>query len=456
MHLRVTFAVLALGAMTVALLQFMVVPSLPTIQRDLRTTQATVAWVVTAFLLSSAVATPIIGKLGDIFGKRRMFIGVFVVLAAGTGLGGLASSLPVLIAARTIQGIGGAVFPLAFGIIRDQFPSRRLASAIGFLSAIMGIGGGLGLVLAGPLEGLSIHWLFWFPMILSVATVLAALTFVPESPVRAPGRVNLGAALLLSGWLVSLLLGVSEGPRLGWSSAGVLALFAAAALLLPLWVWFELRSREPLVDMRIMRVPTVWRVNAATFLFSLGQLSTFIVIPPFVQTPVSAGYGFGASSTQSGLFLLPATVFGLISGLLFGRVTAVLGARPPLTAASLASATAFVLLTIGHGRPWEFYLASALLGIGAGIGFASMTNLIVRTVPPTATGLATGINTTTRLIGGAIGSQIAATIIAGGVAAGAFPGEQGYVRSFGLLASAFILAAIVSLAVPRSGEETSP
>ncbi len=452
-HLGTTFAVLALGSMTVALLQFMVVPSLPTIQRELGATQSAVAWIVTAFLLSSAVATPIIGKMGDIFGKRRLFIGVFLVLAAGTALGGLASSLPVLIVARLIQGIGGAVFPLAFGIIRDQFPPRRLTSAIGFLSAIMGIGGGLGLVLAGPLEQLSIHWLFWFPMILAVAAAAAALAFVPESPVRAPGRVNLGAALLLSSWLVFLLLGVSEGPRFGWTSLVVLALFAAAAVLLPLWVGFELRSSAPLVDMRMMRIPAVWRVNAATLLFSAGQLSTFIVIPPFVQTPVSAGYGFGASTTQSGLFLLPATVFGLVSALLFGRITAALGARLPLTGASLASGSAFLLLTIGHGQPLEFYAASALLGIGAGVGFASMTNLIVRAVPPTATGLATGINTNTRLVGGAVGSQVVATIVAGGVAAGTFPREQGYVVSFVLLGSALALAAIISLTVPRETKQ---
>jgi MFS family permease len=231
-HYNVTFTFLALGAIAYALLQSMVAPALLTIQHDLSTTTAGAAWILSAYLISASVITPIAGRLGDMFGKKRVLVLMLFVLAVGTALAGLASSIGLLIVARVIQGAGGTIFPLSFAIIRDEFPAERVPHGIAMISAILGIGGGLGIVLAGPIvEHFSYHWLFWFPLIAVVGATFGTQLFVPESPVRSPGRIDWTGAALLSGWLVALLLPISEGESWGWTSTRTLSLFALAAVL---------------------------------------------------------------------------------------------------------------------------------------------------------------------------------------------------------------------------------
>ena len=178
-------------------------------------------WVLTAYLLSASVFTPIIGRIGDKVGKERMLVAALAALAVGSLLAALAPSIGVLIAARAIQGVGGGVLPLTFGIIRDEFPREKVAGAVGTSAALLAVGGGLGLVLAGPIvDALGFRWLFWLPMILTLCAAAAAHFFVPESPERTPGRINVVSALLMSSWLVTLLLAVSQGNRWGWGSPG--------------------------------------------------------------------------------------------------------------------------------------------------------------------------------------------------------------------------------------------
>src|SRR4051794_38578336 len=209
---RVTFLVLCVGVASFSLLQSMVNPVLPTIEHALDTDQRTVTWVLTAYLLSASVFTPIVGRVGDKVGKERMLVFTLGALTLGSIIAALAPTIGVLIFARVVQGIGGGVLPLTFGIIRDEFPRERVAGAIGTAAALLAVGGGLGLVLSGPIvDALSYHWLFWIPMIMTLVAAVAALVFVPESPERAPGRINVGTALLMSGWLVTLLIGVSQG-----------------------------------------------------------------------------------------------------------------------------------------------------------------------------------------------------------------------------------------------------
>ena len=221
----VILAVLSLGGAAYALLQSLVVPALPVLRHDLHTTTSGVAWVFTSYLLAASVVTPIAGRLGDMFGKKRVLVITSLGLAAGSLLAAVVHTLPLMIVARTIQGLGGAVFPLAFGIVRDEFPRERVAGAIALISGILGIGGGLGIVLAGPiLQGLSYHWLFWIPLVVTAASAVAAIVFIPESTLRAPGNVHWLGAILLSGWLVALLLAVSEAPTWGWGSSKTIGL----------------------------------------------------------------------------------------------------------------------------------------------------------------------------------------------------------------------------------------
>jgi EmrB/QacA subfamily drug resistance transporter len=448
-HHNLTFAVLVLAGCTFALLQSLVAPALPEIQRDLHTSATAVTWVLTAYLLSASVLTPIIGRLGDMFGKEHTLVASLVVLGLGTLVAALASSIEVLIAGRVIQGAGGAVFPLAFGIIRDEFPRARVARGIAFLSALMGIGGGAGIVLAGPIvEALSYHWLFWFPLVAVAVAVIATVLFVPESPIKTPGRINWMGAGLLSAWLVCVLVAVSEGSAWGWASARVLGLLAAGAVLAWLWVRNESRTAEPLVDMRMMRVRGVWTVNAAAFLVGAGMYSSFVLIPQFVSEPSSSGYGFGASVSEAGLFLAPSTLGMFLMGPVSGRLSERVGSRVPLILGGLVTTASFLLMGLAHAHHWEIYVASGLLGAGIGLAFASLANLIVEAVPVHQTGVATGMNTVMRTLGGSVGGQIGASVLAGTVVAGV-PTEGGFTGAFLLAAGACALATVAALAVPR-------
>jgi EmrB/QacA subfamily drug resistance transporter len=448
-HYGITFAVLAMAGVSFALLQSLVAPALPAIQHDLHTTATSVAWVLTAYLLSASVATPILGRLGDMFGKERMLVLALGALAAGSILAALATSVDVLIAARVIQGFGGAIFPLAFGIIRDEFPLDRTPGAIALISALLGVGGGAGIVLAGPIvDHLGYHWLFWFPLIPVALALVAAIAFVPESPVKTPGRVNIAGALLLSAWLVCLLLGTSEAASWGWTDPRVLGLYAAGVLLLVAWTRNELGAAEPLVDMQMMSLRGVWTVNAAAFLIGAAMFCSFILIPQFVETPASSGFGFGDNVTQAGLVLLPSTVMMLVFGPVSARLTRRYGGKLPLALGAGATMVSFAFLAAAHGRPLDFYLAAGLLGIGIGLAFAAMANLIVEAVPSSQTGVATGMNTVTRSLGGAVGSQVAGSVLASSVMASGLPSEHGFTIAFVLAAAAGGLGALCALAVP--------
>jgi len=451
-HYNVTFTLLAVAAVAYALLQSLVAPALLTIQEDLHTTTTGAAWILTAYLLSASVVTPIAGRLGDMYGKKRVMVAVLIVLALGTALAGLATTIGVMIVARVIQGAGGAIFPLSFAIIRDEFPRERVPHGIALISAILGIGGGLGIVLAGPIiQHLDYHWLFWFPLVAVVIATIGIFIFVPESPVRTRGRIDPIGAVLLAAWLTALLVPISEGPVWGWTSPKTIGLFALAAVLIPVWVWSESRSRAPLVDMQMMRLRPVWTTNLAALVLGFGMFASFVLVPEFVELPARDGFGFGASVTQAGLFMLPATMGMLIGGPISGRLSSTVGSRVPLMLGALLSCIAFVLLTVAHDQRWEIYFALLVMGVGIGFAFASMANLIVESVPAQQTGVATGMNTIIRSTGGAIGSQVSAAIVTATLVSGR-PTDRGFTLAFAAAAGALALGFFVALYVPKPAE----
>lgn len=442
--------VLAVGAGVVALLQSLVGPVLPTIQQELRTSQNTATWVFTAYMLSASVCTPLLGKVGDMVGKRRTLVAVLLTLAAGCLLAAVATTIDVLIAARVVQGVGGAVFPLAYGVIRDEFPPERLARTISALSAIIAVASGLGVVLAGPIvAGLGVRWLFWIPMAVVLAGAFAAHRVIPESAVRTPGRVNWTATALLSGWLVALLLGVSQGRAWGWTSATVLGLFALAAVLVVAWIRLELRSANPLIDMRMMRLPAVWTTNAVTLLFGAAMFAAWAFIPQLAQTPTGLGYGFGASISQAGLLMLPMLVAMFVAGILSGRMAPAFSFRAQLASGAVLSALACTMLAVAHAKPWEVAVGAGLLGLGIGLAFATMTNLVVRAVPPTQTGVASGMNINIRAIGGSIGTAVMSSVVTAQLGIAGLPLESGYTTGFAAFAVIAAVAAAAALLVPR-------
>ncbi|MFJ3670060.1 MFS transporter [Streptomyces sp. NPDC090106] len=446
---RLTFAVLATGAGVFSMLQSLIAPALPTVQQAMHTSQSTATWVMTAYLLSASIFTPILGRVGDLIGKKRTLVAVLATVAVGCLLAALAPGIGVLIAARVVQGVGGALFPLSFGIIRDEFAPARVSGSIANLSAVIAAGGGVGMVAAGPIvSALDYRWLFWIPVAVVVAATLIAVRYVPESANRAEGGVNWLGAGLLSAWLVALLLPLSQAGQWGWGSARVLGLFGAALVLFALWLSVEARSRTPLIDLKVMRLPAVWTTNAAALLFGAGMYAIWSFLPGFVQTPTSAGYGFGASVTAAGLLMLPMLVAMFLSGVLTGRLEPVLGAKPLLVTGAALGAVACGILALWHDRQWQIGLVAGVFGLGIGLAFSSMANLIVGSVPADRTGAATGMNANIRTIGGSIGAAVTGVLVTGRLQPTGLPYESGYTHGFTLLAFLCLAAALAALLVP--------
>jgi EmrB/QacA subfamily drug resistance transporter len=450
-HHQVTFAVLAVGVGAFALLQSLVIPVLTTVQQELHTTQSAVTWVLTAYLLSASIMTPILGRVGDMIGKERVFVATLVALAVGSLLAAVASSIGVLIVARVIQGIAGGMVPVAFGIIRDEFPAAKVTGAVGALASLTAVGAGLGIVLAGPIvDALDYHWLFWLPLILTVIAAVSAVLFVPESPVRTPGRISWLPALLLSAWLVALLVALSEAPAWGWGSIRVIGLLIGAVVVAAAWMMSEMRAVTPLIDMKMMRQTAVWTNNLVALLIGVGMYATFAFLPEFVQTPASAGYGFGASITRSGLMLLPSAITMFAVGMFAGRLARRLGGKVLVIAGCLIGCVAMAILAFAHQQEWEIYLSNAIMGVGFGLAFSAMSALVVAAVPPSQTGVASGMNANIRTIGGSIGAAVMASIVTSQLGSSGLPKESGYTTGFAVMAAGLVLAAGAGLLIPSA------
>jgi EmrB/QacA subfamily drug resistance transporter len=450
---QVTFAVLTAAVAAFALLQSLVTPVLGTIAVDLHTTQNTVTWVLTAYLLSASIFTPIMGRVGDIAGKERIFVITMIALSAGSLLAAVATNVTVMIIARVIQGIGGGVLPLAFGIIRDEFPPEKVNAAVGAIASLAAVGAGLGVVLAGPIvDALNYHWLFWLPMIMTSAAAVAAYFFVPVSPNRTSGRISWMPAVLLSAWLVCLLLALSQAPAWGWGSAKVIGLLVAAVVIAAGWIEVERRSVSPLIDLRMMRRPAVWTNNLVALLLGAGMYGVFAFLPQFVQTPSSSGYGFTASITQSGLLILPSSVAMFAVGMYSSRIATVIGGKTTVILGCAIGAGAVLIFAFAHDQKWQLYVGTAIMGVGMGLVFAVMSSLIVAAVPQEQTGVASGMNANIRTIGGSIGAALMASVVTSDVGPGGLPKEAGYSHGFALLAGALAIAALAGLLIPGASK----
>jgi EmrB/QacA subfamily drug resistance transporter len=429
------FGALLTAVLSFSLMQTLAVPALPDLQRAFAASTPAVSWVLSAFLLAASVTTGLLGRIGDMFGKRRTLLAALGVAAVGTLISAVASSLGVLLAGRVLQGLGAATIPLALGIVRDTFPRERVPVAVGWISAMFGIGFGVGLVAAGlVVDALGWRWIFWLGLVVTVAGIVAVRAVVPESPTRSPGRVDVVGAALLSAGLVAVLLAVSQGRVWGWSSAPTIVLLVGGVLSLVVFAAAEARTQQPLVDVRLLRMRPILTANLATLVIGFGMFGAFTLVPQLVQAPP-----FRASVTQAGLFMLPMAVTMLVASPVAGRIGARTGFRLPLVLACVISAAGFVLYAVAHDSAWAVAAAAAVLGVGVGFAFAAIANLVLAAVEPRQSGEAAGINTIMRTVGGAIGAQTAATVVAG----------TGYTGAFVMSAVAMGLAALVALTYPR-------
>ena len=458
-HYGVTLALLTVAGVSFAIMQTLVIPALPFFQREFHTSAAWVTWIATGFLLSSSVLTPILGKLGDSLGKKRMLVialGIFGVASLGAAA---AWSLPSLVFFRVLQGAGAAVFPLSFGIIRDEFPPEKIGLGIGTVSSVFGAGGGIGLVLSGVIiEHLSWHWLFLIGAVPVLASTVMLALFVPESPVKFPTRPDYVGGFTLSLALGALLVAISEGSNWGWTSAGVLGLLVASAALFAIWVRIEQRVPEPLVDLRTFGRREMAATNLTTLIMGFAMFSTFILLPNFVQVPRGLppdiadqlDYGFGASPVQVGLYFIPSSVAMIIAGPLAGALGQRYGRILPLRLGLGSLVLAVTLLATVHDDPWTIYAWMVFMGVGLAFCFATLGTLVIDYSEPGETGVVSGMNTIMRTIGASLGAQIAAAIISANTLPGTeIPLERGFTIAFTLSAVAALLAFLPTLLLTR-------
>ena len=448
-HYNITLAVLTLAGIAFALQQTMIIPALPQLQQEFDTTTAWATWLLTGFLLSASVLTPLLGKLGDQYGKERLLLIALGIFFIGSVAAVFAPNIWVLIACRIVQGAGGAVFPLSFSIIKDEFPPAKIGTAVGVVSAVFGVGGGLGLVLSGViLDNLSWRWIFGVGAVAVAIALVLIYLFVPESPIKTPSRLDVPGALMLSGGLLSLLLALTEGERWGWGSTRIVALFVAAAVLLVSWVRFERRAPEPMVDIEMMTRRPVLFANLTGLLAGFALFGSFVLIPNFVQTPSRFGYGFDADALTTGLYLLPSAAVGFFSGPLAGVLGTRYGSKWPLAIGMLMGGIGAALLALFHDESWHIVVGMLVLGAGVPMSFAAMAKVIVDSVRQSETGVATGMNTVMRTVGGVVGGQVGAAILTAETISGtSIPAESAYTTAFWLATVGSIIAAASALLV---------
>ncbi|RKR73459.1 MFS transporter [Frondihabitans australicus] len=447
---------LALGGLAYAVLQSLVAPALSTIGKDLGASTSSVSWVITAYLLSASVLTPIFGRMGDMWGKRRTLIVVMSLLLVGTLVAALAPNLTVLIVARILQGAAGAVLPLSIGIVRDELPKERVSVVIGLLSGIFGIGAGIGIVAAGPIvQHLNYHWLFWLPLVLIVIGLAGIVFGMPESNVRKPGRLDLAGTAILSIGLVAVLLAVSEGETWGWGDVKTVGLLILGAVALVVFVVVELRVKEPLIDVRLFRVRGVWTAHVVALVFGFAMYGTFVLVPTLLQLPTFTGYGFGKDASQAGLFLLPTVLMMIVVSAAAGALVRRFGPKPPLVIGGLFIAAAFVLPALSHAHLWQIVVSGILTGAGIGFGLSAASNAIIESVPAAQTGEAISANTVVRTIGSSVGTAVIAALISSqtkvfALPTGklALPADAAFQIGFWACAGVGALAIVAAIAAP--------
>jgi MFS family permease len=446
---RLAFPILAVGAASISMLQSLLNPVLSTLQRELNTTPNAVSWVLIAFLLSASVATPILGRIGDMMGKARTLTFALCAIVVGNIISALAPTIEILILGRAVQGMGLAAFPLSYGIIRDVLPQARVPSALGTMASVIAVGGGLGAVLAGPIvDLLGWRWLFWLPTIIMAVVALLGLRFIDDVPHRETGRINWLAASLLAGWLITLLLPLSQGTQWGWTSVSVLGLFAVSALLMALWITVETQAATPLIDMRMMRLPAVWTTNLVALLLGAAMFAVWAYIPQLIQIPPSAGYGFGATIAQAGWIIFPMLVTMALSGMITGFLTRHFSFRTQLSFGAVLVAIGCAGFALLHATIIELLVLSAVFGLGLGLAYAAMINIMVQAVPAHQTGTASGMNTNIRTIGGAMGTAIMTAIVTADRQPDGFPLETGFVAGFAVFGMVSLVAVLVSRLLP--------
>jgi EmrB/QacA subfamily drug resistance transporter len=452
-HHNLTLAILAIGALAFSLAQTTIIPALTAMQDAFHVGTSDIIWMVSAYFLAASIATPVLGRLGDMFGKERFLAVSLGAFAIGSLVCALSDGLTLMIVGRALQGIGGGVFPLSFGIVRDEFPIHKIPTGIAMLGATAGIGAAIGLPLGGLLvDQASYHWIFWISAVMGVIATITTIRFVPESPLRSPGKVDYVGAGILAVGLSAVLIAVSRANDWGWASDRTLGLIAIGLLVLAAFVAFERRHAAPLVNMRTLGRPPVLITDLATLLVGFGLFGTYVLIPQLAELPTGGdvGLGLGLSATQAGLLMAPGGLMMLVAAPIVGRVSERFGSKLPLAVGSVLAAAGLAGMALAHDSVLLIILWGAILNTGVGCAFAALPNLVIAAVEPHETGEATGVNTIARNVGAALGGQVAASIVASHVLAGGAPANRGFELAFLMSAGIALLAGVCGLLIPTA------
>ena len=405
--------VVSLGAFVVSLSQALLVPVLPILPHKLHTSAGTVEWLLTSTLLVGAVAVPVFGRLGDMFGKRLMLMVTLGFLTVGSLLDALTSNVPLLIVGRALQGVSLSAIPLGISLLSSVLPRERVHSANALVSAMLGVGGALGLPLAGLVgEHLDFHVLFWITAVAGALSLVGTVAFCRESPIRSGGRLDAVGTVLVTGGLVALLLPLAQGSAWGWTSASTLGLLVLAVVVLGLFILFERRQFAPLVDIAVSSRRPIVLTNLASLLFGFALFAGLIGSASYVEAPRASGYGFGSSIVVGGLTLLPAGLLVLLLSLtVAARLIGSLGPHRTLALGALVVAAGWAVRIFATGSLWEVIVGSTLVGAGTGIGYAAMPTLINANVPVSQIAAANGLNSLCRSLGSSLASAIGGSLL---------------------------------------------
>ncbi|WP_432824543.1 MFS transporter [Dactylosporangium sp. CA-092794] len=445
----VVVLVIGTAALMVSLTQSLLVPVLSELAVDLHAGGDGIAWVLTSTLLVGAVAVPTFGRLGDLYGTRRMLLVTLGALVAGSLICALADNLTTMIVGRAVVGLSVAAVPLSISLIGVTLPREHAPAGIALISAMLGVGGALGLPLAGLIaQYADYHWLFWICVAGGILAVPGIVLLVRE-PVRiAKGRLDLLGAALLGGAMLALLLPLAQGESWGWTDPLTIGLLIAAVVLLVVFVLVELRLASPLVDVRTTARPALLLTNAASLCVGFALFATLIGTASYVQAPAATGYGFGQSILAGGLCMLP----GGVAMLLLSPVSARLRPRTALMVGSLIIAGGFAVRIALTDSLWEVVLGATIAGAGTGIAYAAMPGLIIHAAPRGELAAANGLNALFRSVGSSLASAIGGAILAAQtitLAGHALPSLAGYRTLFVICAAAAVAAAALALFIPR-------
>jgi len=444
--------VLAFAGLCSSFMFTLVVPLQAELPQLLNASREDTTWVVTITLLVAAVATPISGRLGDMYGKRRVVIALLAILILGSVIAAVSGSIVGVIIGRALQGAVTGVVPLGIAIMRDVLPPERLGTAVALMSATMGVGGAIGMPVAALLaQNADWHMLFWLAAALGAVGLALVIAVIPEDVLRSPGRLDVIGAIGLAIGLTGILLFVSRGAQWGWTSPLTLTCIIGGLAVLLVWGWYQLRTTDPLLDLRVAARPAVLFTNIAAIGMGFALFASNVTFPQMLEAPATGG-GFGLDMVAASLVIMPAGLVMMVISPLSGWLERTVGPRPLFTVGATAIVLAYVFVLLWSSEVWHVLIANLLIGVGIGFTFAAMPMIIMRSVPANETGASNGLNALFRSIG-----TSGASAVMGGVLAAmsmdidgvAVPTRAAFEVCFWLAIAAGAIAVVLSLFIPR-------